>query len=1096
MQGDPDRAGVRITTAVGSAWPVRIRLAHFGTFSLHRPRALRRGPTIEKLKILLQRLTCHPHPTPWWRASLLSVAMLLGACSGGGDDAPSIPTPPAAAPPSVALDVAPDTVHETSTADLNWSSTDASECVASGGWSGLKSLTGSESTGALMSTTAYTLTCTGPGGTAGHTVTANVTPANTGAPGPSVSLSVSPPSVNSGGSATLTWSSSYASGCTASGNWSGIKPVSGTASTGPLTSSASFALTCTGGGGAATQTVNVAVNAPGAPPPPSIALSATPSTIASGGTTTLSWTASNVTACTATGGWSGAKAFSGSEARVGLVATTTFALTCSGAGGTASQAVTVNVTPATPPPTVALSAVPNAIVQGASASLTWSSTNATACTASGDWTGAKTTQGTQSTGTLTTARAYSYGLSCTGPGGVASRSATVVVSATPPAPSVSLSANPAQIARGGTSTLSWSATNASTCTASGGWSGAKAISGSQTTSALSQSTTFTLACTGSGGTTTRSVSVTVTPATPPPTVTLTAAPPAIVRGGSSTMNWTTANATSCVASGDWSGSRGLSGSQSTGALNTVRTYNYTLSCSGAGGTTSRTATVVVSAQPPPPTITIAATPSQVPQGGTAMLSWSSANATSCSASGGWSGSKPLSGSQVTAALSQTTTFVLSCSGAGGTASRSTTVTVTVPPAVVAFPLKVSGDQRRLLDQNDRAFLVVGDTPWSLFTGITKAEAEAYLEDRRQRGFNAILVNIVEHFFHGPVNREGQAPFARRNNVYDFAQPNDAYFAHVDYVLNVARSKGLLVLMTPAYLGFQGGQEGWWPEINTAVNTEAVMENYGRYLGNRYRGFGNIVWVMGGDYYADATLAKTRALVRGIQATDQARLFTAHNSRFESGALHYNAEPWFTLNTTYSDCSATPGHLIGDYQRAPTRPFVYAEGRYENENSTTARCLRSQAYWPVLLGAVGSFFGNRPIWLFDPGWQTALDSTGARGMTYYGRLFRSRAWERLVPDAAVLLSGGGAGAGLCGGGAGRGWLQRDRVHTDSEDSDGGHGQGWRHERARLVVRSGHRRGHADRADFATSGSRSFTPPTAQDWVLVLDNAALNLPAPGR
>ena len=194
MQDDFDPAGVCSNAAVGPPWPVRIRLATSAPLASIDRALYAARPAIEKLKILLQRLTCHPHPAPWWRASLLSVAMLLGACSGGGDDAPSIPTAPAAAPPSVALDVAPDTVHETSTADLNWSSTDASECVASGGWSGLKSLTGSESTGALMSTTAYTLTCTGPGGTAGHTVTANVTPANTGAPGPSVSLSASPPS--------------------------------------------------------------------------------------------------------------------------------------------------------------------------------------------------------------------------------------------------------------------------------------------------------------------------------------------------------------------------------------------------------------------------------------------------------------------------------------------------------------------------------------------------------------------------------------------------------------------------------------------------------------------------------------------------------------------------------------------------------------------------------------------------------------------------------------------------------------------------------------------------------------------------------------
>ena len=237
-------------------------------------------------------------------------------------------------------------------------------------------------------------------------------------------------------------------------------------------------------------------------------------------------------------------------------------------------------------------------------------------------------------------------------------------------------------------------------------------------------------------------------------------------------------------------------------------------------------------------------------------------------------------------------------------------------------------------------------------------------------------------------------------------------------------------------------------------------------------------------------------MRGIQATDQARLFTAHNSRFESGALHYNAEPWFTLNTTYSDCSATPGHLIGDYQRAPTRPFVYAEGRYENENSTTARCLRSQAYWPVLLGAVGSFFGNRPIWLFDPGWQTALDSTGARGMTYYGRLFRSRAWERLVPDAAVLLSGQGAlgpdyaaAARAADGSSVIVYTPIQKTLTvDMAKVGGTTARGWWFDpatgAATLI------------GDFATSGSRSFTPPTAQDWVLVLDNAALNLPAPGR
>jgi hypothetical protein len=55
----------------------------------------------------------------------------------------------------------------------------------------------------------------------------------------------------------------------------------------------------------------------------------------------------------------------------------------------------------------------------------------------------------------------------------------------------------------------------------------------------------------------------------------------------------------------------------------------------------------------------------------------SSNATSCTNSGGWSESEPTSGSASTGALSATTTFTLTCSGANGTtpATENTTLTV-------------------------------------------------------------------------------------------------------------------------------------------------------------------------------------------------------------------------------------------------------------------------------------------------------------------------------------------------------------------------------------------------------------------------------------
>jgi hypothetical protein len=80
---------------------------------------------------------------------------------------------------------------------------------------------------------------------------------------------------------------------------------------------------------------------------------------------------------------------------------------------------------------------------------------------------------------------------------------------------------------------------------------------------------------------------------PPPTLTLTANPTEVTSGNSSSLTWTSTGATSCVASGQWSGSRAVSGSQSVGPLTVESTF--TLTCSGPGGSTARSAIVTVQA---------------------------------------------------------------------------------------------------------------------------------------------------------------------------------------------------------------------------------------------------------------------------------------------------------------------------------------------------------------------------------------------------------------------------------------------------------------------------------------------------------------------
>jgi hypothetical protein len=79
--------------------------------------------------------------------------------------------------------------------------------------------------------------------------------------------------------------------------------------------------------------------------------------------------------------------------------------------------------------------------------------------------------------------------------------------------------------------------------------------------------------------------------------------------------------------------------------------------------------------PPTPTVTLSATPLSITAGGNSTLTWSSTNAGSCLASGAWSGAQPTTGSFNTGALNQTSTYNLTCTGAGGSAKATVTVTV-------------------------------------------------------------------------------------------------------------------------------------------------------------------------------------------------------------------------------------------------------------------------------------------------------------------------------------------------------------------------------------------------------------------------------------
>jgi hypothetical protein len=96
-------------------------------------------------------------------------------------------------------------------------------------------------------------------------------------------------------------------------------------------------------------------------------------------------------------------------------------------------------------------------------------------------------------------------------------------------------------------------------------------------------------------------------------------------------------------------------------------------CGGGSSSTPAASAPVV---PPAQAVEISFTPSQVFAGQTATLAWSSANATSCAASGAWAGPQPASGSlTVSVTVAGSPTYTLTCNGPDGTASASATLSV-------------------------------------------------------------------------------------------------------------------------------------------------------------------------------------------------------------------------------------------------------------------------------------------------------------------------------------------------------------------------------------------------------------------------------------
>jgi chitodextrinase len=427
------------------------------------------------------------------------------------------------------------------------------------------------------------------------------------------------------------------------------------------------------------------------------------------------------------------------------------------------------------------------------------------------------------------------------------------------------------------------------------------------------------------------------------------------------------------------------------------------------------------------------------------------------------------------------------------------------PPDTAYPLKVSANGRYLVDQRNVPFLISGDSPQALFVNLSEAEADAFFADRQASGFNVVWVNLLCATYTGGradgSTYDGILPFTKPG---DLATPNERYFVRVDHMLQLAAQHGLTVLLDPAETG----------SFLSVLNNNGMTKsrNYGRYLGTRYRGFDNIIWMHGNDFQSwpnPSDDAVVQAVARGIQDTDDRHLHTVELDYPVSGSLDDSSwAPLIQLNASYT-YYPTYAQVIEDYKRPNAIPTFLVEANYDFEHNAadlgTPEILRRQEYWTLLSGAAGQLYGNGYTWPFAGGWQSHLDTPGSIQMGYVKFLFESRPWYNLIPDQAHAVVTAGYGTF-----ADSGALGDDDYLTAARTPDGALVMAYMPTLRAITVDMANLTGPAyaswydpTNATFsaipgsplANSGARDFTPPGTNsdgdgDWVLVLEATGIS------
>jgi hypothetical protein len=250
-----------------------------------------------------------------------------------------------------------------------------------------------------------------------------------------------------------------------------------------------------------------------------------------------------------------------------------------------------------------------------------------------------------------------------------------------------------------------------------------------------------------------------------------------------------------------------------------------------------------------------------------------------------------------------------------------------------------------------------------------------------------------------------------------------FWDHLEYIIDTAETKGMYVVLLPAWGGFVAGDYGGTATDEIIFDTASAY-TYGCWIGQRFKGKKNILWMMGGDRsavygdrdYRDVFRAMAEGVADGVNGINQqdgqadygTTLMSFHPRKWAPNSSEwFHDEPWLDFNSIQDQPQDQIRATALDYGLSPVKPTWLFEGGYEyrgtGENQYKDWQIRFQSYQTVFAGGFGITYGSMNVYHFESG-VTALDEPGAMDMQHLFHLMASLSNDQFlgrVPDQTLI-----------------------------------------------------------------------------------------------